>query len=254
MKSRTLQLLFLTISAIPTLAMAQADRQVWEPVPEIVQGVTGGTPPSDAIILFDGENMAAWQHIRTGNDAQWELDGDMVTVVPGTGSIETRQHFDNMQLHVEFRTNPVVEGNGQSRGNSGIFLQSQFEVQILDSVDNPTYVNGQAAAIYLQSAPLVNASRGPGEWQSYDIVYTAPVYGSNGELQSPAYVTVFHNGVLVQNHVEIQGTTYTPEPEYNAICTPYQLREARDCTGKMPLRLQDHDQIVSYRNIWVREL
>lgn len=198
--------------------------------------------------------MSAWQHIRTGADVGWAVADGIVTVVPGSGTIESRQHFGDIQLHVEWRTNPVIDGESQLRANSGIFLQSQFEVQVLDSWDNPTYVNGQAGSVYLQAPPLVNASRAPGEWQVYDIIFKAPVYSSTGALESPAYVTVIHNGVLVQNHLEIAGTTYTPTPQYSARCTPFAVGQEMDCTGKMPLQLQDHGQIVSYRNIWVREL
>ena len=145
-------------------------------------------------------------------------------------------------------------GEGQSRGNSGIFLNSIFELQVLDSWENPTYVNGQAGSVYLQHAPLVNVSKPPGEWQSYDIVFRAPVYGVSGELESPAHLTVFQNGVLVLNNVEILGATYTEEPEYSTRCTPYGQTREQDCSGRMPLTLQDHGQVVSFRNIWLREL
>lgn len=245
-----LSLLFL----MPGLLFAQVERRVFEPSPPRVTAPGGGAP-SDAIMLFDGSNLDAWRHIRSGEPASWQINNDgSVTVAPRTGSIETRQAFGDVQLHLEWRTDPTEVGEGQSLGNSGIFFQSLYEVQILESSANPTYVNGQAGAVYLQHAPLVNAARPAGEWQSYDIIFTAPRWDEQGALQSPAYVTIFHNGVLVQNHAEIQGMTFTPEPEYQASCVPYQLEGERDCTGRMPLRLQDHGQIVSFRNIWIRDL
>jgi hypothetical protein len=159
-----------------------------------------------------------------------------------------------MQLHVEWRPTAMVEGEGQGRGNSGVFLHSLFELQVLDSWNNPTYINGQAGSVYLQYPPLVNASKPPGQWQSYDIIFTAPVYSGN-ELHSPARLTVFQNGVLVQNDVEIKGATFTPIPQYAARCEPYsQDARVQDCTGDMPITLQDHGQVVSFRNIWVRQL
>ncbi len=167
-----------------------------------------------------------------------------MTVERGSGGIRTRQDFCDVQLYLEWRAPAEIDGmQGQDRGNSGVFLQERYEIQVLDSYDNETYPNGQAASVYKQHIPLVNASRPPGEWQSYDILYTAPRFDESGELASPAYVTVLHNGVLAQHHVEIQGTTeWIGEPDYD---------EAHGCA---PIYLQDHDAAVSFRNIWVREL
>lgn len=239
-----------------TVQAQTADRRVFEPVPEKIDGVVNGSVPSDAIVLFDGSNMDAWLVAETDEPAQWEIgdDGSM-TVRRGMRTIKTKQAFGDIQLHLEFRPTEVIEGEGQSRGNSGIFLHGVFEVQVLDSWENPTYVNGQVGSVYLQHPPLVNAARKPGEWQSYDIIFQAPRYDANGDLSDPAYLTVLQNGVLVQNHVEIQGATYTDTPEYTTRCMPYGWGEReRDCSGKMPIALQDHGQVVSFRNIWVREL
>ncbi len=230
------------------------NREQHEPVPEKISGVNNGSVPSDAIVLFDGSNMDAWITAETEEPARWEISGDAMTVRRGMQTIKTRQSFGDIQLHLEWRPTDVIEGEGQSRGNSGVFLHSIFEVQVLDSWQNPTYVNGQAGSVYLQYPPLVNAAREPGEWQSYDIIFEAPEYDNRGNLTAPAYLTVLHNGVLVQNHVELQGATYTPTPEYGARCVPYSQQREQDCSGKMPITLQDHGQVVSYRNIWVREL
>jgi len=218
------------------------DTEVWDPVPPVIAPGTGGAPPSDAIVLLDGSDLAAWRH-EDGSAAKWIVADGAATVAADTGDIFTRQEFGDVQLHVEWRTPDVVVGDGQGRGNSGVFLQSQYEVQVLDSYANTTYSNGQAASIYKQHIPLVNASRPPGEWQSYDIVFRAPHFGAGGEVTDKATISVFHNGVLVQDHVEIQGeTVYIGAPSYK----PH--------AAKMPLRLQDHHNPVSYRNIWVREL
>ncbi|WP_197038246.1 3-keto-disaccharide hydrolase [Billgrantia saliphila] len=221
----------------------QAEKtEVWEPVPPVVEAPEGGVP-SDAIVLFDGSDLEAWE-AEVGGPAPWHHQGEAMTVKRGAGGIRTRQAFCDVQLHLEWRTPVDIEGmDGQDRGNSGVFLQERYETQVLDSHDNPTYPNGQAASVYKQHIPLVNASRPPGEWQSYDILYTAPRFDAAGELASPAYVTVLHNDVLVQHHVEIQGTTeWIGEPDYD---------EAHGCA---PIFLQDHDAAVSFRNIWVREL
>ncbi len=228
-----------------TLAAEEADpklTEVWEPEPAMVVPGAGAAPPSDAIVLFDGSDLAAWQH-ADGRDAEWVVADGAMTVAPKSGDIQTRQGFGDVQLHVEWATPSVVEGEDQGRGNSGVFLQGLYEVQVLDSYDNRTYSNGQAASLYKQHIPLVNASRAPGEWQSYDIVFAAPRFADDGSVERPAFVTVFHNGVLVQNHVELRGpTVYRGQPEYAAHA------------DRLPIKLQDHSNPVRYRNIWVREL
>jgi hypothetical protein len=218
------------------------DTEVWEPEPRMVTPGETGTPPSDAVVLFDGGDLSAWRK-RDGSDAEWQVEDGVLTIVPGSGSIRTRQGFGDVQLHIEWRTPKEVVGEGQGRGNSGVFLMERYELQVLDSYDNRTYSNGQAGAVYKQHIPMVNASRGPGEWQSYDIVFNAPHFNADGSLAIPAYMTVFHNGVLIQDHVEIKGPmTYVGEPRYEAHA------------DREPLMLQDHGNPVSYRNIWVREI
>lgn len=215
--------------------------ELWEPVPPPVTPGEDGAPPSDAIVLLDGSNLDAWEAVKGGAPG-WHLADGVTTVVPGTGDIRTRGVFEDVQLHIEWRTPAVIEGEGQGRGNSGIFLMERYEVQVLDSYENPTYSNGQAASIYKQHIPLVNASRPPGEWQTYDILFTAPRFNNAGRIVSPAKVTVLHNGVLVQHGAVVQGETeYIGAPGY-------------ETHGPAPIRLQDHRNPVSYRNIWVRSL
>jgi hypothetical protein len=216
--------------------------EVWKPVPPSVTPGVGTAPPSDAIVLFAGKDLSQWQQVD-GAPAKWSVADDAFTVVKGTGNIRTRRGFGDCQLHIEWRTPAQVVGEGQGRGNSGIFLQGRYEVQVLDSYNNVTYSNGQAASIYKQHIPLVNASRKPGEWQSYDIFYRAPRFAENGKVTTPGYVTVVHNGVLVEDHVELKGSTaYIGAPAYEK----HGLKE--------PIELQDHGNPVSYRNIWIREL
>ena len=215
--------------------------EVWEPEPPKVKPGEGTAPPSDAIVLFNGNNLGEWVSARDGSAAAWTLEGDHMTVKPRSGDIRTKREFGDCQLHIEWRTPSEVSGESQGRGNSGIFLQGRYEVQVLDNYDNRTYSNGQAGSIYKQTMPLVNACRPPGEWQTYDIIYTAPRFNDNGILVSPGRVTVIHNGVVVQNNTEIRGTT-----EY--IGMPKNIAH-----GKGPLRLQDHGNLVSYRNVWIRE-
>ena len=220
------------------------DTEVWEPEPRVVTPSTSGSAPSDAIILFDGSNLDQWQSSKeNGGPAEWTLvEGNAMQVKPGTGDLMTRQKFGDIQLHLEFKTPAKVESEGQGRGNSGVFFQGRYEVQILDSYKNRTYSNGQAAAVYKQHLPLVNACKPPGEWQTYDIIFKAPIFNKDGIKTSPGYFTVLHNGVLVQNHVEIYGTV-----EY--IGLPNNPPHGNDF-----LKLQDHGNDVQFRNIWVREL
>lgn len=215
--------------------------ELWEPVPRGVEAGLGASPPSDAIVLFDGTDLSQWEPVRSDSPG-WRQDEDAFVVVPGSGNLRTRQSFDDVQLHVEWRTPAEIVGDSQDRGNSGIFLMERYEVQVLDSFQNPTYPNGQAASVYKQHIPLVNASRGPGEWQTYDIVFMAPQFSRDGRVSRPATVTVLHNNVLVQNNVVLHGPTeYIGEPRYEA-------------HGPAAIELQDHGTEVAYRNIWVRPL
>jgi hypothetical protein len=200
-----------------------------------------GRPPSDAVVLFDGADLSNWRD-SDGRPSKWRLEGGALVSTGGAGQLVSVKEFGDCQLHVEFATPSDVKGSSQGRGNSGVFLFNRYEVQVLDSYQNPTYADGHAAAIYGQHPPLVNASRRPGEWQTYDIIFTAPRF-TGGELVSPAYATVFHNGVAVQNHVEILGpTVYRQLPKYVAH------------GERGPIGLQDHGNPVRFRNIWVREL
>lgn len=213
----------------------------WEPVPPVITSPADGRP-SDAIVLFDGSSLAGWESVE-GGDALWEIKDGELHVVPKTKDIRTRQGFGDAQLHIEFRCPSVVKGEGQGRGNSGIFLMEKYEVQVLDSYQNKTYVNGQLGSIYKQHPPLVDVARPPGVWQEYDIVFVAPRFDAKGALLSPARFTVFLNGVLVQHDVVLRGPTdYRGTPPY--VAHP----------AKLPLRLQDHGDLVAYRNIWIREL
>lgn len=218
------------------------DTEVWEPEPQVVTpGKTPGAPPSDAIVLFDGTNLNNWVD-KDGKTPKWTVADGALTVAKGTGDIKTKQTFGDVQLHLEWRTPSKVEGEGQGRGNSGLFFCEKYELQILDSYNNRTYSNGQAGSMYKQTMPLVNASNPPGVWQTYDVVFIAPRFNDDGSLKSPGKITVFHNGVLIHHSTEIKGTTeYIGPPKV----IPH---------GKGSLRLQDHGNPTSFRNIWVREL
>lgn len=215
--------------------------EVWGPVPAEINPGKGNAVPSDAVALFEGNNLDRWVSAK-GGPAGWNVNDGVMTVKAGAGDIQTKLHFDDFQLHVEWRAPQEVKGEGQGRGNSGIFLQGLYEVQVLDSYNNRTYANGQAGSVYKQTIPLVNPTRPPGEWQTYDIIYTAPRFSEDGSVKSKARVTVLLNGVLVQNNTIIEGpTTYIGEPQYKE-------------HGARPILLQDHGNPVSYRNIWIREL
>ena len=201
-------------------------------------------PPADAIVLFDGKSLAGWQTADlAGRPAQWVVRDGYMEVAQGAGNIMTKRAFGSVQLHIEWRAPSPPDGEGQDRGNSGVFLMTHYEIQVLDSYQNDTYADGQAGAIYGQTPPLVNASRPPGQWQTYDIIFHRPEFAADGSVTQPARVTVFHNGILVHDNDTITGWTV-----HHAVAT-YQAHPDR-----LPLMLQDHAHPVRYRNIWVREL
>jgi hypothetical protein len=230
------------------------DTEVWEPVPKkVTPGADCTAPPSDAIILFDGKNLDQWVQNRDKSPAKWTVSDGVLTVnkAKDSGNIETKRTFKNYQLHIEWKIPADITGSGQARGNSGVFLASTgpgddgYELQVLDSYENKTYVNGMAGSLYKQAIPLVNPSRKPGDWQRYDVVWTAPTFKNDGSVETPAYATVFFNGVLVENHFELKGETlYIGKPFYK----PY---------TSAPIKLQAHgdrSEPISFRNIWIRDL
>jgi hypothetical protein len=228
------------------------ETEVWEPVPKVVTpGATSTAAPSDAIVLFDGKNMDEWLSVKDQSPAKWKVADGVMTVAKGEGSIQTKRKFKNYQLHLEWKVPTNITGSGQARGNSGVFLASTgegdsgYELQVLDSYENKTYVNGMAGSLYKQAIPLANPTRKPGEWQTYDIAWTAPTFNDDGSVKTPAYATVFFNGVLVENHFELKGETlYIGKPFYKAYT-------------EAPIKLQAHgdkSEPISFRNIWVREL
>ncbi len=244
MKTCTIFLLFIIGLALPQ------PRQQWQrhdrsrPQPTVINPDAKPLPaeafaPSDAILLFDGTDFSQWQSVD-GGEVDWKLQDGYMEVVKGTGSIQTIKSFGNCQLHIEWATPEKIAGKGQGRGNSGVFFMSHYEVQVLDSHNNKTYPDGQAAAIYGQYPPMVNASRPAGEWQTYDIVFYRPVFGKNGTLIRPGALTVFHNGVLVQHNARLVGSTVSGK---------FKVHGPRG-----PLMLQDHSNPVRYRNIWIREI
>lgn len=213
------------------------------PQPRIITAAeTMGELPSDVVVLFDGKDLSQWVCTKDGGPARWKVRNGYTEVVKKGGSIRTKRSFGSCQLHIEWATPMRIVGSGQDRGNSGVPLMSRYEVQVLDSYENKTYPDGQAGAIYGQYPPMVNASRPPGEWQSYDIIFHRPIF-KNGKVVRPASITVLYNGVVVQDNVEILGTTaHKKRAQYEVHA------------DKLPIMLQDHGNAVRYRNIWIREL
>jgi hypothetical protein len=247
-----LSVFFLLVSLIP-LSVAQAPLK-WKvhdsnrPLPPVVDPGTASTqdapgrPPSDAVVLFDGKDLARWVSVADGGPAKWKVENGYMEVVAKTGYIATRDAFGDCQLHVEFAEPTPPTGEGQERGNSGVFLMGLYEIQVLDSYENKTYADGQASAVYGQYPPQVNASRPPAQWQTYNVIFHRPRF-KDGKVISPARVTVLYNGVLVQDNVELTGpTAHGQRPPY------------KPGPDKLPLQLQDHGDPVRYRNIWIREL
>jgi hypothetical protein len=245
----------MTMLVLGSLALLGAAAEDWpihdrnRPAPrEVDPGtastqVQAGRAPADAVVLFDGKGLSHWRERKGGGPVRWKLAHDYFEVVKGTGDIETAQPFGDCQLHVEWSTPSPAVGEDQDRGNSGVFLMGLYEVQVLDSYGSATYPDGQAGALYGQYPPLVNPTRPPGEWQAYDIVFHGPRFDDVGALLRPAFITVFLNGVLIQDHRELTGpTAHKARPPY----APH--------AEKLPLALQDHGHPVRYRNIWVREL
>lgn len=220
------------------------ETEIWEPKPPIVSVNKNGIP-SDAIVLFDGTDFDEWIFSKDSMAVKWNLNADKsMTVKDKTGDIQTKRNFGSVQLHLEWRSSKEIRANGQNRSNSGVFLQNRYEVQVLDNNNNDTYVNGQVGSIYKQAIPLAMASSKTGDWNAYDIIYHAPTFAKSGEKLTSGTITVLHNGVLIQDHFEIKGTTeYIGWPK-------------NSLHGKAPIKLQDHydNSGVSYRNIWVREL
>jgi len=243
-------LLFFTAFAVVAqeepMKMKPEMTEIWDPeIAVITPGATPVDAPSDAIVLFDGKNLDAEWINDKGEKPGWTVADGCVTVKKGAGIIKTKRKFEDYQLHIEWRTPAEVVGESQGRGNSGIFMQEIYEVQVLDNYNNRTYRNGQAGSIYKQHPPLVNACKGPGVWQTYDIIYTAPRFNEDGITYfTPPTITVIQNGVVVQNNAKLRGPTeYIGIPEYTV-----------KKHGPGSLVLQDHGNPVSFRNIWIREM
>lgn len=239
MINKLIALVAVTVSvvlAVPDCGWAQEylSGMTWNEPTVVTPGKTSADPPSDAVILL-GKDLSAWE-----NGDKWPVKDGVATV--GKGDITTKQSFGDCQLHVEWSAPNPPKGHSQQRGNSGVFLQNHYELQVLDSYKDKTYFDGQASAIYKQTPPMVNAMRPPGEWNTYDVVWNAPKFKEDGSLESPAYITVLHNGVLTLNHFAVEGAT------------PFNQAPAYEKHGKLPIHLQDHGNPVRYRNIWVREI
>lgn len=239
--------IFGMVACVPSLSQNSQEPGPFPPPktepPIVTPGKSNADPPSDAIVLFDGSSLSKWRSDKDSGEAKWKVQDGYMEVVRGTGDIATKDEFGDCQLHIEWATPSEVKGEGQERGNSGVYLMDRYEVQVLDSYNNKTYYHGQAGAVYKQHAPLVNASRKPGEWQTYDIIFKAPKFDEQGKVIERARVTLLHNGVLIQNNVEIYGNTYHDRPALY-IAHP----------SKAPVKLQDHGNPVRYRNIWIRQL
>lgn len=228
-------------------AMRPAMTEFWTPQPKVVTpgDIKTDSAPSDAIVLFDGKDLSAWKSCKTGGDADWKVHNGVFTVDKTKGDIVTRESFGSFQLHIEWCVPKNITGTSQARGNSGVFLQDRYEIQILDNYQNETYANGQAGSVYKQVIPLANAMRKPGEWNVYDIIYNAPVFNEDGTYKVPPTVTVLQNGIVLLNNFTIRGTTeYIGHPQVK----PH---------GDGPIRLQMHgdpSEAISFRNIWLRKL
>jgi len=234
------------IVSLALMAMSQATPQQWpqhsmdRPRPAVVNP---GPPPSDAIVLFDGKDLSQWRSDADSSAAKWTVRDGYVEVKPGTGTMASTRGFGDVQLHIEWATPAVAKGEGQERGNSGVFLMGIYELQVLDSYQNDTYPDGQAGAVYGQNPPLVNPTKGPGQWQAYDVIFHRPRFKADGSLDKPARMTVLLNGVLIQDNFELVG------PTANRQQPPYRAHG-----DKLPLKLQDHGNPMRFRNIWVRNL
>ncbi len=232
-----------TVPEVSPAPMKPDMTEIWNPeVTVVTPGKHLGDAPSDAIVLFDGKDLSQWESAK-GGPAKWNIVNGIMEVAPGTGDIKTKMKFGDCQLHIEWSAPDEVKGNSQGRGNSGVFFQDRYELQVLDSYENRTYRNGQAGSIYKDQAPLVNVTRGPLEWNTYDVIYTAPRFKADGRIDYPARITVLHNGVVVQNNTTILGLTLY-----------IGLHNYPEAHGDDVIHLQDHGNKTQFRNIWIRKL